>query len=378
MFKFKTILCSISLLALLSGCDSNTTTNGVTPQIKEKLTLDSIQKNSEVSQSEASLIDSMTLRAQTQTEKEFIDESITQVVPELVRSYVPFGYEKEVLELETLQEESLRNNVSIMRNLSDFYALSQTKGQRASDTENSSVYDVMASLSSDVYEIIQNSLFGYSFSVEDIYNDIYETVSTTLFGEDALTTVELNAENNYAFIETQAVTFLANSEVKNSTQFVLQLGSEVGATDIAEVYSTTNSLVVDKIDTELSYVNATVWYLVDGEWQRELYVLQLQQGDSSKATDEISTIDLVKRSQFAIIAKEKLTFNFDKSYVNAQRYALQIGTDYGKNEYFDGSVNSATINVESLNTGEEKEVYATAWYFVDNSWEYETFEFRLK
>ncbi len=378
MFKFKTILCSISLLALLSGCDSNTTTNGVTPQIKEKLTLDSIQKNSEVSQSEASLIDSMTLRAQTQTEKEFIDESITQVVPELVRSYVPFGYEKEVLELETLQEESLRNNVSIMRNLSDFYALSQTKGQRASDTENSSVYDVMASLSSDVYEIIQNSLFGYSFSVEDIYNDIYETVSTTLFGEDALTTVELNVENNYAFIETQAVTFLANSEVKNSTQFVLQLGSEVGATDIAEVYSTTNSLVVDKIDTELSYVNATVWYLVDGEWQRELYVLQLQQGDSSKATDEISTIDLVKRSQFAIIAKEKLTFNFDKSYVNAQRYALQIGTDYGKNEYFDGSVNSATINVESLNTGEEKEVYATAWYFVDNSWEYETFEFRLK
>ena len=377
MFNYKIILCSIPLLLLLSGCDSTTNVD-TTSQVKEKLTLDSIQKNSDVSQSEASLIDSMTLRAQTQTQEEFIDESITQVIPELVRSYVPFGYEKEVLELETLKEESLKNNVSIMRNLSDFYVLSQTKGQRASDTENSSVYDVMASLSSDVYDIIQNSLFGYSFSVEDIYNDIYETVSTTLFGEDALTTVELNAENNYAFIETQAVTFLANTKIENSTQFVLQLGSEVGATDIAEVYSTTNSLVVDKIDTELSYVNATVWYLVNEEWQRELYVLQLQQGDSSKSTDEISTIDLVKRSQFAIIAKEKLTFNFDKSYANAQRFALQIGTDYGKSEYFDGSVNSSTINVELLNTGEEKEVYATAWYFVDNSWEYETFEFRLK
>ena len=195
--------------------------------------------------------------------------------------------------------------------------------------------------------------------------------------DEAKTALVLSSDNNFEFIAKNDVTFTFNSAIKGATQFTLQLGSDIGKKDILEAYSSSPTLLVNTIESDLDYIHVTAWYLVDSSWQYETYILQLQQENSVKVTEEIFSIDLAIDTQYAVIGKENLTFNFDTNKSGVERYALQLGSDFGKNEYFDDSTQNSSISVSVINA-QNSSVYATAWYLINNTWEYEVFEYRVK
>ena len=290
---------------------------------------------------------------------------------------------------DTTSSSSLQSSSSEVSSLSSSSQISSSSSVSSqSNDSNSSVSSVssVASISSATsVSSISSSSSSQINSSSSESSQVSSSSSSATNAADAKnnsldetkTALVLSSDNNFEFIAKNDVTFTFNSAIKGATQFTLQLGSDIGKKDILEAYSSSPTLLVNTIESDLDYIHVTAWYLVDSSWQYETYILQLQQENSVKVTEEIFSIDLAIDTQYAVIGKENLTFNFDTNKSGVERYALQLGSDFGKNEYFDDSTQNSSISVSVINA-QNSSVYATAWYLINNTWEYEVFEYRVK
>jgi len=227
------MLSSVAFIAILSGCGSATQESS-SSNSKVEITEDSIQKNDAVYESEDSLVTTMSQRALEMDEGEFIEKSIDELVPELVNAYVPDSYVEEVLSIEALQSESLQANQTFIEELQEFY---QATNEDASDNQRASnvsrLYDLTASLSEQIYDIIYNYLFG----------------GGTTLGEaiDGIVGVLENDDENSTTTTDEASSETVSSEGSLNS-------SEAADESSSEVASSSSESIVDKIEDKVGDV----------------------------------------------------------------------------------------------------------------------------
>jgi len=233
MTNYKIMLSSVAFIAILSGCGSATQESS-SSNSKVEITEDSIQKNDAVYESEDSLVTTMSQRALEMDEGEFIEKSIDELVPELVNAYVPDSYVEEVLSIEALQSESLQANQTFIEELQEFY---QATNEDASDNQRASnvsrLYDLTASLSEQIYDIIYNYLFG----------------GGTTLGEaiDGIVGVLENDDENSTTTTDEASSETVSSEGSLNS-------SEAADESSSEVASSSSESIVDKIEDKVGDV----------------------------------------------------------------------------------------------------------------------------
>ncbi len=162
MLTYKNTLLSLSTIFILSGCDS--TSNY--PNSNNRLALEAIEieKDNTVSESEDSLVDKLFVLTKVENVNDFIIKSLQIIVTELVKAYVPESYVDDILSMDALQIETLQANQRIRGELEEFYSMANDTNKRALNT--SLFYEIMASISDEVYAIIRAYFFGESETEE--------------------------------------------------------------------------------------------------------------------------------------------------------------------------------------------------------------------
>ena len=236
MKKYKTLLSTVAILAVMSGCNSASSdekSSQNSPSAKTELTTNSIEKNDEVYAVEDSLVSSLNKRAVSVSEGEFIQTSIDELVPALVKAYVPSAYEKEILAIEALQSESLQANEAFIKQLQAFYELSNEETtQRAANV--SDLYDIIASISGQIYDIIYAYLFGDS-TIGDVYDGVVDTLFTDHSSSSSLSSASTSLQSS------------SSSAISSSSEMVTNSSSSVNATLSSSSSST--SVVDDVVDS---------------------------------------------------------------------------------------------------------------------------------
>jgi len=96
---------------------------------------------------------------------------------------------------------------------------------------------------------------------------------------------------------------------------------------------------------------------------------------SSENDGSLNSVELVNENNYENISKTDITFVFNPAY-NASRYAIQIGTSYGARDIAEEHSQTGSITLSKIDTDAEY-IHVTAWYVVNNAWQYETFQFKV-
>ena len=158
MLFTRSLLLSTLVSFLLVGCSSTSDAELTAKnESSTSLSVESIQKDASVVKSEDDLVKTLTPLARTLDENAFIEESINTLIPSLVASYVPEGYEEEVLAQDELQTEALKSNTFFTDKIREFYLLAN-KNQRAS------ALDELSTVVSDISSMVYDFIYSYFFS----------------------------------------------------------------------------------------------------------------------------------------------------------------------------------------------------------------------
>ena len=181
MLIYKNIISSLVLAMLLSACNSTkseTNTNESTLKTQELTTL----------QSDKEFVSTLRNLATSTTPEVFEKEATQLIVPQLVRSYVLESYVEDVLALDSLQSENLLANEAYVNELTAFYTMANDTNKRA--VESSDIYSVMDSITSYIYDIVYEYIFGKE-SVSQ--SDVNATNSAKVEVQDDADIVSVNS-----------------------------------------------------------------------------------------------------------------------------------------------------------------------------------------
>ena len=195
MRKYRNVLVSLLAFSLLNGCNSSTTDNSSSSTTQSS-------QSSVTSSSDVTLMQDMSESARLLDEEAFIDTTIQRIVPTAVASYVPDSYVDEVLALEQLQADRLKNNEEFTTQLKAYYALANTTNLRLID--DPALYDIIASLMSQLYEIIYN----YLFSMDIVSSSSSVESSSSLQSSSEASSTPYISIVNKDFVEDSSVNIL--------------------------------------------------------------------------------------------------------------------------------------------------------------------------
>jgi len=182
MLSLRLVVVSVLMMFSLVGCSSSSSGEQKTSsEPSGSLTVESIQKDETVVKSEDELVDTLTPLARSLDENAFIEEAINTLIPSLVSSYVPEGYEEEVLAQEELQTDALKSNEFFTAKVREYYAMAN-ENQRADVLTGLS--NIVSDLSTMVYDFIYNYFFGPSDSGSDEDGSIFDDVIDWVWGSD--------------------------------------------------------------------------------------------------------------------------------------------------------------------------------------------------
>ncbi len=173
-------------IALFSGCQSSEKEEQIN---STKLTKNSVSSTKLDKKTSNSLIETLSLNAQSMSEEEFIIDTLDAFIPNLAKRYVPSSYEDKVLLIPALQTKNLVKNIEMVSNLKVFYNLNNAEDastQRAFSLEN------LAFLFGFIVVEVKNSVVAYLFPDSTIHsqtisNDI--NMSYKLMGDGNITII---------------------------------------------------------------------------------------------------------------------------------------------------------------------------------------------
>jgi len=232
----KLLLSTLTAFALLSGCNSST--EQTEPTQKTEITESSLQKGEEVYKSENSLLDSMSSNARSMSEGEFIENSITEIVPELVNSYVPDYYVDEVLALDELQLENLNRDVELLTLLHGFYSISNNS-ERSSGF--ASLSDIVVAISDKIYTYIYAYFFGdelpddsslYGDIVDIVFGDENSSVSSADVTSSSVSSLSSSSDEALSSVSSSSQSSVVSSISSSSSSIDNEIKSFVGGSKL--------------------------------------------------------------------------------------------------------------------------------------------------